>query len=66
MILPKTILYPNPNIMFCKDLIQKIQIYFSHTYNIRLDNKQAEEFLNSLADLYLAFYQIQTNKHKNK
>jgi len=52
--------------MFCKELIQKIQIYFSHIYNIKLDDKQAEEFLNSLADFYLAFYQIQTNKQINK
>ena len=50
--------------MFCKELIQKIQIYFLRTYSIKLDDKQAEEFLNSLAGLYLAFYQIQTNKHK--
>lgn len=52
--------------MFCKELIQKIKTYFSHTYNIKLDDKQAEEYLNSLAELYLAFYQIQINKQKNK
>ena len=65
IILPKTVLYDyiiSSNIMFCKELIQKIQIYFSHTYNIKLDDQQAEGFLNSLADLYLAFYQIQNNK----
>jgi uncharacterized protein (DUF2164 family) len=52
--------------MFCKELIQKIQEYFLQTYNIKLSDEQAEEFLNSLADLYLAFHQIKINKQKNK
>lgn len=51
---------------FSEELIIQIRTYFQDHYGIKINDVQAEEFLNSLADLYLAFYQIQTNKQQNK
>ena len=52
------------NLKFSEELTIQIITYFHDHYGIKISNIQAEGFLNSLADLYLAFYQIQNNKHK--
>jgi len=54
------------NSKFSDKLIVQITIYFHDHYGIKISKIQAEEFLNSLADLYLAFHQIKINKYKNK
>lgn len=50
------------NLKFSDKLIIQIITYFQDHYGIKISNTQAEEFLNSLADLYLAFHQIKINK----
>lgn len=51
---------------FSEQLVGQIITYFHDHYGIKISNVQAEGFLNSLANLYLTFYQIETNKQKNK
>ena len=54
------------NLKFSEELTIQIITYFHDHCGIKISDAQAEEFLNSLADLYLTFYQIQNNKQKNK
>jgi hypothetical protein len=50
------------NFKFSCKLNAQIINYFQEQYGIKISNIQAEEFLNSLANLYLAFYQLKANK----
>ena len=54
------------NLKFSDKLITQIISYFQDHYGIKISNVQAEEFLDSLAELYLAFWNIEQNKKKNQ
>ncbi len=40
---------------YSPELVKRIKIYFSKKYNLVITNKEADEYLDSLADLYLLF-----------
>jgi len=40
-------------------------MYFRERYDTNISPEQAEEYLNSLADLYLAFYSINNQLNNN-
>lgn len=48
---------------FSEQLITEITLYFHNHYNLNLNPEQAEEYLDSLADLFLAFANLQKDKN---
>lgn len=44
--------------MFNEELIKKATIYFSKRWDREVLKEEADEYLNSLADLYLAFSEL--------
>jgi len=48
---------------FDADLIKKYQIYAKHSHNKNTSKKEANEHLNTLADLFLIF--AQNRSHDN-
>lgn len=47
---------------FPEQLVGRVVTYFHNKHNQNITREEAEEYLDSLADLYLSFHSIKNNK----